>query len=132
MSSKVVIYTSYKVDIDAEYYDSSLWETDVCTCTGFLKEMIKNVLSTYCILLLMALKRMSYNCKGCNVSKIQLLMMYCINAMYCCCRNLGCTLVNSMYLSNIFQNGHPYYVCGIDESVLQHGRPYGRCTTLYR
>ena len=33
MSSKDAIYTSYKVDIDAEYYekicDSSLWGTDV-------------------------------------------------------------------------------------------------------
>ena len=33
MSSKDAIYTSYKVDIDAEYYDkicdSSLWVTDV-------------------------------------------------------------------------------------------------------
>ena len=54
----------------------------------------------------MALKLMSYNCKGVNVIKYHLLNIYCLNAMYCCCRKLGCTPVNFMYLRNIFPNGH--------------------------
>ena len=66
-----------------------------------------NVLSVYCILLIMALKRMAYNCKGCNLIQVPCLIIYCINALYCCCMKPGCTPVKLMYLSNIFQNGHP-------------------------
>ena len=36
--------------------------------------------------------------------KYHLLTIYGLNAMYCCCRKLGCTPVNFMYLSNIFPN----------------------------
>ena len=80
----------------------------------------------------MALTLMSYNCNGFNVSKIQF-----INYLLYQCDVL---LLQETWLYswqfNIFKQYFPKWafinVCGIDESVLQHGRPYRGCTILYR
>ena len=69
----------------------------------------------------MALKLMSYNCKGFNVSKIQF-----INYLLYQCDVL---LLQETWLYscqfNIFKQYFPKWasinVCGIDDSVLQHG-----------
>ena len=59
MSSKDDIYSSYKVDIDAEYYDkicdSPLWGSNVPMYEIKMKEMVI-MLITYFILLIMTLK----------------------------------------------------------------------------
>ena len=82
----------------------------------------------------MALKHMSYNCKGVNVSKIPF-----INYLLSQCDVL---LLQETWLYScqfhVFKQYFPKWasinVCGINESVLQHGRPYGGggCTILYR
>ena len=80
----------------------------------------------------MALKLMTYNCKGFNVSKIPF-----INYLLYQCDVL---LLQETWLYScqfhVFKQYFPKWasinVCGIDESVLQHGRPYGGCTILYR
>ena len=80
----------------------------------------------------MALKLMSYNCKCFNVSTISFIN----NLPYQC----DVLLLQETWLYacqfNIFKQYFPkgasINVCVIDESVLQHGRPYGVCTILYR
>ena len=79
----------------------------------------------------MALNLMSYNCKDSNVSKIQL-----INYLLYQCDVL---LLQETWLYscqfNIFKQYFPKWapinVCRNNESVLQHGHPYGGCTLLY-
>ena len=88
--------------------------------------------STYCILLIIALKLMTYNCKRFNASKIP----FTNYLLYQC----DVLLLQETWLYScqfhVFKQYFPKWasinVCGIYESVLQHGRPYGGCTILYR
>ena len=80
----------------------------------------------------MALKFMTYNCKGFNVSKIPFInyLLYQCDVLL-----LQVTWLYSCQF-HVFKQYFPKWasinVCGIYESVLQHGRPYGGCTILYR
>ena len=77
----------------------------------------------------MALKLMSYNCKEVNVSKITFInyLLYVLllqeTWLYSCQFHV---------FTQYFPKWASINVCGIHESVLQHGRPYGGCTILYR
>ena len=75
----------------------------------------------------MALKHMTYNCKGFNVSKIPFInyLLYQCDVLL-----LQETWLYSCQL-HVFKQWVSINVYGIDESVLQHGRPYGGCTILY-
>ena len=84
------------------------------------------------LLIIMEIKLLSYNCRGFNVSKVPF-----VKSLLDQCDLLllqETWLYSSQF--NVFNEYFPEWntinVCGIDESVIQHGRPYGGCTIIYR
>ena len=77
------------------------------------------------------IKMVSYNCRGFNASKVP-----CISELLNMCDIL---LLQETWLystqfclfTTYFNTYNNVSVCGMDESVLHAGRPYGGCTILY-
>ena len=59
------------------------------------------------------LRIVSYNCRGFNASKVP-----CISEL--------------LLFTTYFNNYNNVSICGMDESVIHAGRPYGGCTILYK
>ena len=99
-----------------------MWETSECSWEDYEEKKIT----------MASLKLITYNCKGFNISKVP-----CITSLLqkCDILLLQDTWLSTKHVSMFSQYFNKYRyinVCGMEESVLLTGRPYGRCTILYR
>ena len=80
----------------------------------------------------MDLKLFSYNCKGFSINKVPF-----INSLLDDCDILllqETWLYSSQFVlfQKYFANRESHSICGMDETVIQGGRPYGGVTLFYR
>ena len=75
---------------------------------------------------------MSYNCKGFNVSKVPFIKSLLERCDILLLQETWRFSSQLSIFSKFFNDFESHSICGMDESVIVSGRPYGGVTMLYR